>query len=524
MSKRSFLVLFYFQVALISISVQAQILTSSNLPIIIIDTKGKLILDEPKITAHMGIVANVAGVRNLVSDPYNGYDGSITIEFRGNATQTFEKKSYGFTTIDAAGADVNTTLFGLPAESDFILSASYIDKTFLRDPLAYYMSRGMGRWASHTVHCELMIDGSYQGIYILEEKIKRDKNRVNIAKLSASDNSGADITGGYIYEVAQDGDNFGNRRRFVYPKSTNITPQQTSYIKSYDDNFRNVMVSPLMSDPLQGYAAWIDVESFIDEVIIQEACKNSDAYGWSSYFHKDRSGKLKAGPCWDFDQGFSNSTFNNGPNYAEWIIIKTNQDYPPFWKKLFNEASFHNSMRERWLALRESVLTNENLTKFIDSLSNNLDEAQQRNFQRWNILGKATWRSTPGFAERNTYQKEVDYLKSFLLNRFKWMDENLNSITAINENEYGIKHLKNYPNPFKRNTTIEYSLPYAGFTRLTVYDVYGQKVETLIDGYQKKSSYNISFNTTSLSAGTYIYTLELNGTLIASGKMFLTAH
>jgi hypothetical protein len=414
-------------------------LTSSNLPIIIIDTRGQTIKDEPKITADMGIIYNGDGVRNNINDPFNHYHGPIGIEFRGNVTQSFPKKPYLIETRDATGNNLNVSLLGLPRENDWILLAAYIDKTLLRDPLAYRMSRLMGHWAPRTVFCELVLNQEYQGVYILTEQIKPDKNRVNIAKMDSTDISGDAVTGGYIYQVSQEEPTFGERRGFIYPKAQDIQPEQTAYIRDYDDNFRKVMSQSMYVDPNLGYPAWIDADFFIDEILVQEACKNSDAYGWSSLFHKDRLGKLQAGPVWDFDQALSNSTFNDGSNYSEWIIEKSEtdawlkQNYPAFWIKLFREPNFKNKLTQRWQALRTGPFHTDSLMQFIDQTATYLNEAQIRNFKKWPVLGVQLWRSTPGWRERNTYQKEVDYLKTFLINRLNWMDDQLHTdTTSIN--------------------------------------------------------------------------------------------
>ncbi|MDZ7261704.1 MAG: CotH kinase family protein, partial [candidate division KSB1 bacterium] len=405
--------------------------TSSNLPIIVIDTHGQRIPDEPKITAHMGIIYNGDGVRNHLSDPFNHYNGTIGIELRGNVTQSFPKKPYLIETRDAAGNNLNVSLLGLPSDNDWILLAAYIDKTLLRDPLAFRMSRLMGHWAPRTVFCELVLNKEYQGVYILTEQIKPGKNRVNITKMKATDISGDAVTGGYIYQVSQEEPTFGERRGFVYPKAEDIRPEQVAYIRGYDDNFRKAMSQSTFADSILGYPAWIDDDFFIDEILVQEACKNSDAYGWSSFFHKDRLGKLRAGPVWDFDQALSNSTFNDGPNYAEWIIEKSEtdswlkQNYPPFWIKLFREPNFKKKLIQRWQTLRKGPFHTDSLTQFIDQTAAYLNEAQERNFKKWPVLGVQLWRSTPGWKERNTYQKEVDYLKDFLIKRLNWMDNQL---------------------------------------------------------------------------------------------------
>lgn len=413
------------------LSAQKVTLTSSNLPIMVIDTDGKNIQDEPKLDAHMGIIYNGPGLSNNIENAFNEYDGFIGIEQRGNASLQFDKKPYLFETRDELGENNNVSLLGMPKENDWILRAAYIDRTLLRDALAYEMSRRMGRWACRTRHVELVLNGDYRGVYVLVESIKPDDDRVDIVRMTPSDISGEAVTGGYIYDIAQSENDFGERRQLKYPKADEVQPEQMAYIRKYDDNFRRVMEQDYYADPERGYPAWIDVDYFIDEMLIQEGTKNSDAYGWSAHFHKDRNDKLRAGPAWDFDQALSNSTFNDGPNYSEWIIEKSEYDshlkssYPPFWLKLFREPNFKKKLAVRYFALRETVWQTDELLAVIDSTAAYLAEAQQRNFQRWDILGREVWRTSPGWRDRDTYEKEVDYLKTFLTNRLAWMDSQL---------------------------------------------------------------------------------------------------
>ena len=204
----------------------------SNLPIFVINTEnGVSIVDEPKITAHLGIIYNEDGKRNYSNDIFNVYDGKVGIEIRGNSTRFFaEKKSYNFETRDDSGENLNVSILGLPSENDWVLRASYFDHTFIRNPLAGYMSRHTGYWAPKTKHVEVMLNGEYQGIYILIEDIKRDKNRIDINKLKKNEISGEDLTGGYIWEVTGNGNNFGEKRKLIYPKFKNVHPTQLDYI------------------------------------------------------------------------------------------------------------------------------------------------------------------------------------------------------------------------------------------------------------------------------------------------------
>ena len=157
--------------------------TSSNLPIVVINTHGQQIPDDYKIIADMGIIYNGEGVRNNLTDPFNNYNGKIGIEIRGSSSQMFPKKQYAVETKDANGNDLDVSLLGFPPEEDWILYAPYNDKSLIRDVLVYKLANDMGRYASRSKFCELVLNGEYMGIYVLFEKIKRDANRVNIKKM-----------------------------------------------------------------------------------------------------------------------------------------------------------------------------------------------------------------------------------------------------------------------------------------------------------------------------------------------------
>ena len=122
--------------------------TSSNLPIVVINTNGQIIVDDEKITADMGVIYNGEGIRNNLTDPYNNYNGKIGIEIRGSTSQMFPKKQYAVETRDALGDDLDVSLMGFPEESDWILFAPYNDKSLMRDVLVYKIASSMGRYAS----------------------------------------------------------------------------------------------------------------------------------------------------------------------------------------------------------------------------------------------------------------------------------------------------------------------------------------------------------------------------------------
>jgi hypothetical protein len=391
----------------------------SNLPIVIITTEQRgAIPDEPKVTGRMGIIDNGEGRRNYLSDHYNVYEGFIGIEVRGFSSQNWDKKSYGLETRDESGNRLNVPLLGLPMESDWVLNASYFDRTFIRIPLAHQLSQSMGNYSSRTVHCELVLDGHYQGLYIFMERIKRDRNRVNVSRLSPIDVMGDAVTGGYIYEYGARGVTIDEELGLVYPRADQAQPEQVAYIRSYIDRFWQVMQGSDYADPATGYPALIDVGSFVDEVIMQELAKNVDAYRFSSYFHKDRSAKLRAGPIWDFDQSFGNSEFRQGNAVHGWMV----RHHELFWKVLFEDDEFQRLLKERWFALRRGPFQTDAVLAIVDEMAQELNEAQERNFKFWPILGVFTWREAPPLVGDVSYQQEVDYLKSWIRRRMRWLD------------------------------------------------------------------------------------------------------
>src|SRR5436190_179784 len=117
----------------------------------------------------MGIIDNGPGVKNNITDPFNNYNGKVGIELRGSSSQTFPKKQFGIELRDNDNKDIEQSLLGLPSEGDWILFAPYNDKSLMRDALAYKMARSMGRYASRTRYCELVLDGEYKGVYVLLE-------------------------------------------------------------------------------------------------------------------------------------------------------------------------------------------------------------------------------------------------------------------------------------------------------------------------------------------------------------------
>ncbi|HPG39951.1 MAG TPA: CotH kinase family protein [bacterium] len=494
--------------------------TSSNLPIVLINTNGQPIPDdEVRIIADMGIIDNGKYLRNNLTDPMNGYLGKIRIEIRGESSTSWSKKQYNIETVDSFGKNRNVSLLGMPVENDWILNGPFIDKSFMRNVITFKLARDMRRYASRTRFCELVLNGEYRGIYILMEKIKRDADRVDIASLGQDDNQGIDVTGGYILRIDkmdahyQPGAHYFISRylqhpqykqktcyQFRYPEFDVITRQQKDYIIDYINDFEDVMYANNYADPDSGYSRFIDVSSFIDGFILCELSKNVDSYRLSSYFYKDKGGKLNMGPLWDFNLAYGLANYYDADDTDDWMIDtlstphlmgRYDQLAQFWWRKLFHDKAFAAALYQRWLELRSTSLREENIYRFIDANADTLTEAQERNFAIWSPPGQpgeGFWPVPPAIRSLKTFQDEVNYIKTWLGLRIAWMDANLpilTGITAANQSVQPVQNIdliQNYPNPFNDLTCIQFYLSAPADIKLEILNLAGQTVTILLAG------------------------------------------
>ncbi|MBN2174637.1 MAG: CotH kinase family protein [Bacteroidales bacterium] len=422
---------------------------TSNLPIVIIYTYGMPIPDEPKITGEMYIVDNGPGNLNNQYDPPNGYDGFIGIEIRGQSTQMFPKKSYGFETRDEEGENLDVSLLGMPEENDWILYAPYSDKSMLRNFISFYMGSKLDHYCSRMAYCEVIENNDYKGIYILMEKIKNDDNRVNIATLNPEDISGDELTGGYIVKVDKIDPGFqygvdgwksipnppypnamNITFQYYYPEAEDIVFQQKSYIQNYVSSAENALTGSSYSNPNIGYNKYLNTGSFVDFMILREVAKEVDSYRYSTYFYKEQDsdgGKLFAGPPWDFNLGYANVDYwLPGIDYTGWVyplVEPIDWGIMFWWKRLMEDSYFRNLSKTRWYELRLDALSDAQLEFAIDSIVGYIYEAQERNFDRWPILGTYVW---PNYNwQGNDYDDEVEFFKTWFFNRVSWIDSSL---------------------------------------------------------------------------------------------------
>lgn len=424
---------------------QAQILTDSNLPIVVIETDGGVAIpDEPKVLATMKIIWHPDGSRNYmtdISDPaFLNYDGRIGIETRGSSSQDLlPKKSYGLETLQSDNVtNNNVSILDMPSENDWVLNSLAFDQTGMRDVLSYELSNRFGQYASRSVYCEVVVNGDYKGLYAFMEKIKVDKDRVNIVSLGPTDNGYPEVTGGYItkadkttggdpvaWQMEETGSGWWpSYANFIhhYPKPGEVTPSQNQYIHQVFLDLARVASQHNISAE-NGIPSVIDIPSFVDFYIIAEFSSNVDVYSLSTFFHKDRKGKLRAGPIWDYNLAYGHDEFGNRSRYDVWQFNNQDNNGPKFWKDLFDTPLFRCYLARRWFELTEpeQPLNYEVLCARIDEINEWILEGVGRDNQRWSKM--------------TNHAYELQSMKTWISQRINWLNTHIGSFDGCEDVE-----------------------------------------------------------------------------------------
>ena len=429
------------------------VLENTNLPILFIDTRDNAghttaIHKDYRVAVRMKIISNADGVNygDTVAHPNQtiDYEGWIGIKYRGSSSfSESDKKPYGFRTLktdDVDGKKKNVKLLGMPADNQWVLLAPYHDRSLIRDPLVYQLSRPYFEFTPQCKLCEVILDGTYYGVYILCEKASKGENRMNFTDPG---DTGDALTGDYMVEIDRD-----NEPHFVlkykmydhdicakynFPDYEDMTSEQMAYIKQRFDEMEDVLSTNDFADKENGYSKYIDVENFINYQLMSEFCQNPDAYRLSTFIYKRRDSvdpRFKITP-WDYNMAFGNNIAAGDFIYEQWVYEKGQQagllgklPVPFWWKRLTEDEAYWNRMKERWTELRNSTLGDQYVTEMIDSLVNEvtIGGACERNYQAWPIWDKKI-PLAPTTA--TNYSEEIALMREWTKKQVAWIDGQL---------------------------------------------------------------------------------------------------
>jgi hypothetical protein len=461
--------------------------TSSNLPIIVLNTHAQTIGEDLPIVIDMGVIDNGAGNSNLLSDPFNVYQGKVAIVNQEVFSSSYPKKQYEIQLRNADGNGIEASLLGMPAESEWILVAAYHDKSLMRDGLGYWLNRQTGKYAPRFQFCEVILNDEYIGVYVLTEKIKRGSNRINIQAAGATGNN---LTGGYIIKIdrestqANDGwrstfqppNGSGDQTiffRYVSPGASEISNPQREYIRQFLTDFETALAAPNFTNPGQGYARLIDMDSFIDYLLVSEVTKNPEAYRLNTYLYKVRQSsgnRLFMGPGWNYGIAFGNgeTCLDNSPmGHVLDFNLECPNDFslvPFWWNRFLDDISFRQRLEARWAVARNGVYSTSTIQAYVDSVAHVLNQgAQQRNFIRWPVLGD------------ENYQQQITQLKQWITARLEWLDVKIPRLITSTELEpHQIVSI--YPNPFQHAIRVSFKTDRPGTVNLRLVDMQGNLV------------------------------------------------
>lgn len=345
------------------------------------------------------------------------------IRGRGHSTWKLDKKPYRIRLVDSV------PLLGMPKNRDWILIANHDDKSFMRNIVAYDMGRELSFiWTGTQYPVDLFVNGEYQGVYAFGEHREISQHRINI-------DDSDDIDRGFVLEIGGADDKSlvngvdyfhtnSNSVRFITfadPQAYKLTAEQRQFLMDYVNAADAAIVSG------EGYEEYIDVQSFCDWIIIHElACNLDSCFRRSCYITKDKGSKLMMGPLWDFDLAFGNFDMDNTA-YNTWFTIGTTGSDPYIrvnWcNYLMNDPEFRAQLKARWFEVRDRLL--ERAIESIDRNKAKIDASQEENYAIWDIWGRKIGLESWATANITTYDGQVEYIKSFLTKRAKWIDENI---------------------------------------------------------------------------------------------------
>lgn len=401
-----------------------------DLPVISIKTvNGEKILDKKKYIKGTVTITDPSGlywdtpelVLNMTKDGIRG---------RGNTTWDMPKKPYKLK------FDSKVSIFGLPADKEWVLLANYADKSLLRNVVAMKLSEIVGmEWTPAMLPVEVYLNNDYLGCYCFSEHKKVSEDRVNLDIVTENDNTGDPLTGDYYFEIESRMDETTcflsaiNHIPMMFCEPEVPTSQQLVYVQNYFRDAELALNSADFTDPEKGWQKYIDIESFAKTFIVNELTKNIDGnMRKSSFMAKKRGGKLEMCHLWDYDLTLGNCDYmasmsgglaTNGPE--GWFIKVSSMDQGINWFiRMSQDPAFCAKVKEIWNKVYPQL---QEVVYFIDRQARLIDEAQERNFQRWEILDKYVW---PNMVVTGKYSSEVAYLKDFYTKRLEWMNNAVN--------------------------------------------------------------------------------------------------
>lgn len=427
---------------------------ASHLPVISIDTGGQEIPGEPmrdadgryladendvaiptlasdgseSITAHLRAFESQEGA-NRLSDQAS-VESDCRIRIRGNTSRFYDKKNYQLVLTKDDGSDNDQELLGMDECETWVLHGPAIDKSLIRNYLAYNLAgQFMKNYVPDVRYCELFIDGEYKGLYLLTESIKVEEGRIQI---NEPDNN--DVQTSYVAAIDEMSPSETTISTFlhytlrqglytdvVYPNEADLSEERKAWIEDDISAWEKALFSYDYDTSDYGYWTTLDVDSFIDMFVLNEFVINDDFGAYSTYVYKDVRGKVTLGPPWDYDNAFDNYMVET--RIDNFYVVERSWYY-----MLFKDETFCEQAINRYRNLRENVLSESHITSFIDETLAYLGPAIERNWSVWDYTFQSDDYLQPESRRPASFDKAIDDLKTFIHERGAWLDQYIENL------------------------------------------------------------------------------------------------
>lgn len=373
----------------------------SDIPVVYINTKDAA----PVTSKDTWLKGTEIYVTN--AGEHNSLYSNSQIKGRGNSTWGYPKKPY------AIKLDSKEEVLGMPKHKRWVLLANYVDKTCLRNSIAFEISkRSSGLdWTPRGYHVDVVLNGVFQGNYYLCEQIKGDENRVN----KPDD--------GYLIEIDK---NFDEVSKFYSPirnmpfmlkepDEEEITPESFAYIQNRVTEIETALYGA--GSTTEGYLKYIDLDSFIDYWLVYELTATGEpTHPKSVYMWTDYDGIFHAGPVWDFDY----YTFQP---YYNTMLINTNA----VWNdRIINDPNNRAAIKARWMDSCEKYRI---IPEEIDRQYTLIKESAEYDAKLWPVDPAYYINGTkdPNREKDLTVEQSVARMKEFYEAHFEYMDSYIKS-------------------------------------------------------------------------------------------------
>lgn len=391
---------------------------SGKLPVIYINT------DDPTQSPNNAKDTYLKAKAYVSSNGVAGYEdmATVSLQIKGHGNYTyssFNKKPYRLK------FDEKQKPLGMKKSKHFLLMAGADDNLgFLRNIVGYETSRRLGlAYTPDAQPVELVLNGDYRGLYFITDKIRVEKNRVNIVEQNDNETDATKIAGGWLVEI----DNYnadphidvnmgGNTMWVTYHSPESLSDIQKNYLQSQWDSIATSLYCGNPDDT--EWESHIDMEALAKVYICRELLQDEEGFHGSCYAYKDLDDtKWSFGPVWDFGNAYHDKDLEHyifvRPQFSNWVNDRA-----------WTFTNFRTTVRNLWKQFYENEY--QSMDKYIDSIATVISDAAVSDYNRWKDdtpgSGMTKVNVTNDETAKASQFKDYMHKKAAWLKK-KWIDE-----------------------------------------------------------------------------------------------------